>query len=213
MIVRSLLAAFLLVGLLPPDGPVGFQMVGAPEYEGAEVSGRVEAAASERDGSSRDGCEGETVIATAEGPHSLGAGALRVPLKYAASATSSGGAALGARVGSLGRGRRIRLVVKGLRAREQPGVVYHLYLDLPEGARPARDDPHYVGTLNFYDASGFGPEDSRSKVFRSFDVTEVVMNLRARELLAEQTTVTILPSGVPKSSSKPEIESLELVEQ
>jgi hypothetical protein len=102
-------------------------------------------------------------------------------------------------------GRRLHLVVRGLRAETQPGVLYHLYLDLPPGTKPSGDDPRYLGSINFFNAHAGQP------ALFSFDVTDVVRNLRERRLLRPETTITIIPMDTPEASVV--IGAIELVEQ
>ena len=56
------------------------------------------------------------------------------------------------RVKGLPPEKRLRLIVKGLATDLQPGVVYNLYLDLPDGASGDKAKPHFVGTINFFNA-------------------------------------------------------------
>lgn len=119
---------------------------------------------------------------------------------------------LAARLSSLAPAERVYLVLREMATQQQPGVLYHIYLDLPAGSSaPAKDDPHYVGVLNFYNAR---PEGSPG-FFRSFEVTDLLRNLQKQGLLSDQTTVTIIPSrgGVLNASAKPVIGRIELVVQ
>lgn len=133
------------------------------------------------------------MAATAK-PVELGSGPVRVKL---------GGVKLAHRAG-----KRLFLVLRGLEAKTPPGVLYHLYLDLPEGVRPAKDDPRHIGSVNFFNA-GYGPKDA----FRSFDVTDLTRTLAAKRLLTAQTTVTILPLRAPEAGASPVIGRIELIEQ
>jgi len=122
----------------------------------------------------------------------------------------SRGPSIGSRVDALRPGRRLYLVLRGFRTEEPPSTVYHVYLDLPAGAKPAEDDPRYVGTINFYESYGGGNTDDK---FRSFDVTDVARSLRARGFLKDGTTITILPGTDPGEGAKARISRIELVEQ
>ena len=154
-------------------------------------------------------------IALVGGPVSVGSGSTRVTLEPVAESTIKQ-TTLGARIGTLARGRHIYLVVRDLQVVGQPGVLFRLYLDLPSGAKPIRTDPHYVGSLNFYNAAEPGRFDTpneKNPMFVSYDITRVLRNLRAQKLLTDQTTLTIIPSGTPAIQSDPRIGRIEIVEQ
>jgi len=153
-------------------------------------------------------------IAFVGGPVSLGSSSARVTLEPVAAGAEP--RTLAVRIGTLARGRHIYLVVRDLEVVGQPGVLFRLYLDLPSDAKPIRTDPHYVGSLNFYNAAeagSFDAQNEKSPVFVSYDITRVLRNLRAQKLLTDQTTVTIIPSGTPAIHSDPSIGRIEIVEQ
>jgi hypothetical protein len=129
------------------------------------------------------------VLATAPKAVELGAGPVRVAL-----ATPKGVPPPGDHAG----GRPIHVIVDGLRVRQQPGVLYRLYLNLPEGAKPSSE--YYIGMLNFFDAAGTG---DRPRVF--------TISAGKRTLLADENTITIVPRGKPARNAKPVIERIELV--
>jgi len=111
---------------------------------------------------------------------------------------------------TLGPGQHLYLVLRGLRADEQPGVLYHLYLG------PGADDARYIGTFNFYDAIPIRDENETAPLpsgFNSYDITELATTLRGRGMLSEPTTVTIKAGGTPPPGSKPVIGRIELVVQ
>ena len=138
------------------------------------------------------------------GPVKLQHAPVRVPLQGAE------GTPLGAIVDTLGR-RRLYLVLRDLRTDEPPGVLYDLYLDLPAGGRPRENDPHYVGSFNFYNAAAsFAPADAR---FQSFDISDVARALRARGKLTDRTTITVFAGGTPDAGARPVIGRVELVVQ
>jgi hypothetical protein len=139
------------------------------------------------------------------GPVKLQRTPVRVPLQGAE------GTPLSAILDTLGRNRRLYLVLRDLRTDEQPGVLYDVYLDLPAGAQPRENDPHYVGSFNFYNAAGgFAPSNAR---FQSFDISDVARALRARGKLTDRTTITVFAGGTPDGAAKPVIGRLELVVQ
>jgi hypothetical protein len=149
------------------------------------------------------------LFAQAEGPFTLGSSALRIPLTPVYSTTPEEGL-LTSRLGTLKRGRNIYLVIRDLHTEMQPGVLYHLYLDLPAGAKPLRNDPHFIGFLNFFN-SAYG--NSASDHFFSYDITSVARKLHARKLLGKQTTLTVYPASSPVTASAPKIGRVELLEQ
>lgn len=153
---------------------------------------------------------GDTLsFAEAKGPFSLGGGAVRIALRPVSPTALEEGLLI-SRMDKLKGGRSIYLVVRGLQAEEQPGVLYNIYLDLPAGTKPRKDDPHYVGQLNFFNSAYAG---SASDFFLSYDVTSVVRNLRGRKLLGARTTITISPAGTPENGAVPSIGRVELLEQ
>jgi hypothetical protein len=156
------------------------------------------------------------ILAKNAAPVTLGAGPVVASL-------APTGKSLAAQLDALAPGRSLYLVVRGLTATEQPGVLYSVYLDLPAGARPAENDPRKVGILDFYSARPPGAPnapDAESpinrddeKVFFSFNITPTVRALRQRGQLTDRTTLTLVPEGAPVPASKAVIGHLELVEQ
>jgi hypothetical protein len=102
--------------------------------------------------------------------------------------------------------RRLYVVVRGLRVDADPGVLYHLYLDLPAGAKPAANDPRFIGTINFY---GVPPNASPDRAFFSFDITDAARKLRSRK----DTTVTFVPGGPAAPGAKVTIARVEITEE
>jgi len=155
------------------------------------------------------------VIATAAGPVELSARPVRVTLTFTAS-TSQPSASFASQLAALRSDQEIYLVLKDVRVAEQPGVLYHLYLDLPAGADARAQEAHYIGNLNFYNAVAPGSseaETSKGSIFRSYEISGLARNLQARRLLSEATSLTILPAGAPASEAKPVIGRIELVKQ
>jgi hypothetical protein len=217
MFWRSLSAVILSAGFISLALPVTAQVRAAKRSAAkgcvVAVSGRNTVAMNEYTaGEPTQKADGEATTYATAGPVPLGSGAVRVSLSPTGKASPEGGG-LGAHVGALRPGRRIYLVVRGLRAEEPPGVIYHLYLDLPAGAKPARTDARYVGSLSFFDAANFEESELSRASFRSFDITDTLRNLRSRRLLGERSTLTIIPGGMPATSTRLEIGRVELVEQ
>jgi len=102
--------------------------------------------------------------------------------------------------------KRHYLVLRGLEANAQPGVLYHVYLGLPEGATPKPNDPHKVGIINFFDAVPVEGAHTHDVSF-SFDVTGSIAGLK----LADEPVVTIAPANQPDAEAKPFLGSVALV--
>jgi len=123
------------------------------------------------------------------------------------------------RVKQLKPGKHLYVVAKNLRADVQPGVLYHVYFDLPPGTKPkpGKRDPHYIGTLNFFDAMttdhGGGSEAMASDTFLSFDATRVAKNLHLTKRLSTKPTLTIAPAKQPEADAKPVVGEITVVEQ
>jgi hypothetical protein len=147
----------------------------------------------------------ETLATSAGKPVALGAGPVAVTLAPASGSIAS----LTAR-----QDRKVYLVVKGLGTNEPPDVLYQLYLALPQGVAPKPDGPHYVGSLNFFNATSGGAGPARPDPrFYSFDVTELLKTLQSRKFLGDAATVTIVPADRPRASARPMIAEIVLVEQ
>ena len=100
------------------------------------------------------------------------------------------------------------LMLSGLEANAQPGVLYHVYLGLAEGATPKPDDPHKVGIINFFDAVPIEGAHTHDVSF-SFDVTDALPRLK----LANEPVVTIAPANKPDAEAKPFVGSVALVSE
>jgi tyrosinase len=144
-------------------------------------------------------------IMATSGAVTLTAGATRVPLLARAEAGSLRG-----QLADLG-GRQLFLVFDDLKASEQPGVIYEIYLGLPPGPTPKAGDPHYVGTLNFF---AVAPPNT-SRLSRSYNVTALIPTLLAQGLSDDNLAATIVgiaPAPSP-SVANPSIGAIELVVQ
>jgi hypothetical protein len=157
-------------------------------------------------------------LATAKAtPIALGAGPVSVSLEPLPDPDGTKPFSLTARVKTFAAGRRFYLIVKDLRAAAQPGVLYHLYLELPSGATRAKKDAHHVGVVNFFNAvrhGGHGAEPGKgSQRFLRFDITDLVKTLQTGGVLRDQPIVTIAPAGQPAAAAKPVIGEVTIVEQ
>lgn len=146
------------------------------------------------------------VIASAEGPIELTSEPVGVSLTMASGAQDEEGARqLSQLLATLEPTQRLFLKVQDFEATESPGVLYHLYLGLPPGATPAKDDPRHAGTVNFYAAV------PTKKGFVSFDVTDLLQRLRREEVLSMDRLVTVIPAGTPEAGVPPTLGRIELV--
>lgn len=136
----------------------------------------------------------------------LGAEAVRVALTAAAAPP------LADRVARIPSRTRIYLVLRDLSARTTPGVLFHVYLELPAAERPLPESPHRVGTINFFEAAAHADHGPHPLVF-SFDVTRLLRELRSRGRLGDTPSVTIAPARVPAPQARPVVGSIALVEQ
>ena len=115
------------------------------------------------------------------------------------------------RLGELAQQRTLFLVLDDLGAAQQPGIIYEIYLGLPSGATPSADDPHYVGTLNFFAVAP--PNTARQS--RSYDVTALVRRLLSEGLPGDGLAVTIVGNrqGAASDAAPPSIGRIALVAQ
>ena len=152
--------------------------------------------------------EAEPQVRAAADDVQLGTRPVRLPLR------DGGGAAAFAE--EIPEGLRTYVKIEDFAAQAQPGVVYNVYLGLPEGADPAESDRHLVGTINFFGAVPHGDEghgaghgEGMPERFVSFDVTEV-----ARRLGDDAApSVTIAPVGQPAAEARPVLGRVALVDQ
>jgi len=120
------------------------------------------------------------------------------------------------RVAKLKEDTRLYLVLRDIRANMQPGVLYHVFLDLPEGMDLREAQEHRVGVINFFDATGHGEEKAPAEGKgrnRSFDITQLARKIQTRRALSEKPAVTIAPSGEPVSEARPVIGKIFVFEQ
>ena len=161
----------------------------------------------------------QIVLARTDGPFMLEGGPVRVPLRAMPARAGSKGRSLAALLERVQADEHVLLVMRGLHAEQPTNIVVQVYLGLAEGETPAaqavQDDPHYAGTLNFSNvakppgAEGVhGPDQ-----FDSFDVTDVIQNLRTSKKLTDPVHLTLQPVGKAAEGSKPSISRIDLVLQ
>ena len=100
----------------------------------------------------------------------------------------------------------------GVSANEPTDATYNVFLDLPaDVTQPGTDDPRYVGTLNFFGASGDHGHSSGGH--RSiFNVTNTMRDLQAKAQLGATPNVTLVRRGAPAEKAKPTIAQIVLIE-
>jgi tyrosinase len=150
-----------------------------------------------------------TIIAKNSGAITLESGTTRVLLADV-SPTNPAIGSIVAEVKAMPPNQRLFLVLRGLRADKPPGTLYHLFLDLPEGAAPdiKTPPPQLAGNLNFFN---FVNDDA--KAFRSFDITSLSHDLLNRGLLTRETSLTIVPAHPPEEGATPVIGRIEILVQ
>jgi tyrosinase len=152
-------------------------------------------------------------------PITLGAEPVRVPLDPLPEGAGLEAVDLPNHVRSLAPGRRLYLVVKNLRAQTQPGVLYHLYLELPSDAARGQMAAHHVGVVNFFHAVGHGGHEHAAAAkkgterFLRFDITDLAKKLQAQGLLKQKPILTIAPAGKPAAEAKPVIGEITIIER
>ena len=146
----------------------------------------------------------------------LGSGALKVTLEPGPSAQAATSNTFANKVRRLAPGRHLYVVVKDLKADLDPGVLYHVYLELPSGTAPGRGRAKLVGTINFFDSVGHDHSSAATgdpEKFFSFDVTALAKRLQAARKLGEKPTLTIAPAGEPAANAKPVVGTISFVER
>ncbi|HEX6747610.1 MAG TPA: hypothetical protein VF092_10005, partial [Longimicrobium sp.] len=100
------------------------------------------------------------------------------------------------------RQQRFELRLEGVSVERNPGLAYHVYLNLPPAADPGArgpEDAHYLATLDFYEIVSHlsqGPAAARRGYTVAAEVTPAVRALAARGALAgSRFTVTLVPEG------------------
>src|SRR5215813_7146210 len=149
-----------------------------------------------------------TVIAKSPGAVALKPEGVRVSLELVPEERRRN-QTLSARIARLPAGKSLYLVLKNIQANKQPDELYNVYINLKEGKPTAADSP--AGTLNFYNFGGSWEGKTRTDVFFSFDVTDVLKKLAAEK--SEPIVVTIIPAHPPAEKVLATVGQIELVEQ
>jgi tyrosinase len=160
---------------------------------------------------------GSTKRASVKAPVTLGAAPIRATLETPAGVAST---SLADRVKVLPANKRLYLVLKNLRAQAQPGILYHVYLELPAGTAGQQGEQYHVGAVNFFDAVGHGDHQGApaagaqgSAKFYSFDITDLAKSLQSKGKLSAKPVITIAPAGQPAAEAKPVVGDISVVEQ
>ncbi|WP_189115784.1 tyrosinase family protein [Pilimelia terevasa] len=140
-----------------------------------------------------------TMVAASESGVELGAGTAQVRVPMAAGAGA--GLAVGEPQVTDGERRHVYLNVEGVQAEKHPGVVYEVYLNMPDGTDPVQADNFFVGHVTFFgagkhaDADGAHP--ATGGMTHTFDVTGLVAHLKAAGAWrAEAAQVSFQPLGL-----------------
>lgn len=151
--------------------------------------------------------------ANAAEPVTLGSDRARVALTPATSAAPFGAAPSTDAVFAVSsQAKRLYLVLGGISAPDTAASTYNVYLNLPEGSTAAgADDPHYVGTLHFFGASGHADHAPGGGHRTVFNVTTKVRALRASGALTGAPSVTLVRRG-EEEGEKPVVSQIVLVE-
>lgn len=120
---------------------------------------------------------------------------------------------LATRIQNLPPDRRLLLVLRNLKTDVQPGVLYHLYLELPSETPGAAAEEYYIGNINFFGREHDHNEGGSDDKFYSFDITDLAKRLKAKGLLTDKAEVTIAPAGEPASEATPVVGEVSIVEQ
>jgi hypothetical protein len=108
------------------------------------------------------------------------------------------------RIRTLPSSYQVYLILQDVNTNTPPSITYNVFLGLPDAAAPSGStDPHYVGTLNFFDSNPF-----RSAVF---NVTDKIRMFGAAGDLGNRLTVTIIPAGPPESRAEATVNNIRLV--
>jgi hypothetical protein len=108
--------------------------------------------------------------------------------------------------------RQLYVVLNNVQVRQEPGVTYAVYLNVPTGAEPVPDDPGYVGMLNFFSLHGeHSDHDGGASI--AFPATDILKALQQQGRDPTQPTVTLVPDGNYIAAAEPRIGSISLVSQ
>jgi Common central domain of tyrosinase/Polyphenol oxidase middle domain len=102
--------------------------------------------------------------------------------------------------------KTLNISVDGLTVSRHPGVYWEVYLNLPasQANDPDIENGHYVGNLSFFGRAPHGGHTAPTGADNQpFDITEVVQNLRAKNLWNEdRLSVTFVARGLDSPEGK-----------
>jgi tyrosinase len=107
--------------------------------------------------------------------------------------------------------KRLYLVAKDLSAPVGPGVVYDVFLNLPDSVSGTQANSNYVGSINFFGAGHGEHAGNSGRRFLSLDVTQRGKSLTAQGKPDEPLKISLVASGTPFEAAKPVVGSLTLV--
>jgi tyrosinase len=107
---------------------------------------------------------------------------------------------------------QVFLVLRDIYAVDFTGSSFGVYINLPEGADPVPSSPHYVGSINFFNATAMPGSDGMLMTDTFvLNVTEELKALRDAGSLGEGMRVTVAPFGKVNPGSAPKVGRIELV--
>jgi tyrosinase len=140
-------------------------------------------------------------------PIALGATPVTISLTMRPPAAGAAPLLFGKVATGLAPSAKLTLLFQDLRAQAAPGVVYKVYVGLPDNPTPEQLKEHYVGMLNFFNAVSHGghapqgmPAPSGSSA--PIAITGVAKDLATKGRLANNPKVTLIPSGTPSPNAK-----------
>jgi hypothetical protein len=146
-----------------------------------------------------------TVLASANGPITLGSAPVRVALSSTLEA-----AALRILLAKAAEKGTAILRLSGLSALAQPGVTYRIYFGLLEGTVP--DEGHAVGTINFFNVVPLPGARPKPDQPIDFKVARQLHTLLGSGEATAGLAVAVVPEGTVQPGSSPAIGSIELLE-
>jgi tyrosinase len=122
--------------------------------------------------------------ATEPGGIELGAAPVSVPVTLSQAEAAGTGGASGTTV----------LTLEGVRGEGVPGVLFEIYVNLPEGAQPDASSPYYVGNLSLFALQPWDSDPGHQHVAtKRFNISRNVVALTAIDEWTADFDVTFIP--------------------